>query len=136
VSTETENVWDTFSPASVIDARELDSFCFPATSDGADFKNEQHHTYDFKELGGQDPLEWLVDVEPSILPESSLPMFPDLSSQEIDACDHYSEGNIVSLDGTSQSSDSSLIHESALINMVDPSVTVQSLLLLPQGIEE
>ena len=63
-------------------------------------------------------------------------MFPDLSTQEIDACDHYSEGNIVSEDGTSQSSDSSLIHEAALINIVDPSVTVQSLLLLPQGIEE
>lgn len=131
----TDCVWNAFSPTAVVDTCELDSFCFPSASAGEDYKSE-HNTYDFKELGGQDPLEWLVDVEPSILPESSLPMFPDLSTQEIDVCDHFSEGNIVSEDGSSQSSDSSLIHESALNTIVDPSVTVQSLLLLPEGIEE
>jgi len=61
-----------------------------------------------------DALEWLVDADASILPESSLPLFPDLS-----------------MGGADLEMPASMINEAALGTMGDPNVTVQSLLLLP-----
>lgn len=117
-----------------------------ATDDVQAASNDADAFYDF----GQDPLEWLVDAEPSILPESSLPIFPDLSSTGGNNDSSSQQQQQVSLlqqkqlqqqqpgiveNSTSSSSSSEdeedAIVDAALNTMVDPTLTVQSLFMLP-----
>jgi hypothetical protein len=60
----------------------------------------------------EDPLEWLVDDldTQQYLPESSLPMFPDFAEQPV-----------------SESSQSYLVEDALLNNMIDPGITLQTL---------
>ena len=109
--------------------------------------------FDFKDLG-QDPLEWLIEAEPSILPESSLPVFPDLSPSTVppstaqtqpvlepnvhqmpivDSAESSEEDdNHLVEDTHSSSSAESYVNENILNSIVDPNVTVQSLFLMPE----
>ena len=72
--------------------------------------NEAVVTMDIQEFQ-EDPLEWLVDLDAQqYLPESSLPMFPEL------------------VEAAPVPPVTSCIVEDALMNnMVDPNVTLQSL---------
>jgi hypothetical protein len=124
-----ETSWSAFSPTGVAEANELyDVFHGYASKEAAD------DGFDFTGLA-QDPLAWLVDAEPSILPESSLPVFPDLSSGGDDG--HFMETDQIEPhiveDSTSHTSagDHSAIDESILNSIADPNVTVQSLFLPP-----
>lgn len=101
--------------------------------------------YDFNKELGQDPLEWLVEAEPSILPESSLPIFPDLSSSSTgesngDSCQHEVLSSLQQQQApklvengssSSEEDEDDAIVDAALSTMVDPTLTVQSLFLLP-----
>jgi SHAQKYF class myb-like DNA-binding protein len=104
--------------------------------------------YDFKGLG-QDPLEWLVEAEPSILPESSLPIFPDLSTTGENNNDDTSQQQhqvsassslqpqqqqpeiVENSTSSSEDDDEDAIVDAALNTMADPTLTVQSLFMLP-----
>ena len=113
MSSDSHTAW-TDSPHGVADTTsEFDIF------DTMISTGEKHdEVFDFKELGvHQDPLEWLVEAEPSILPESSLPVFPDLTTTT--NMQHVVEET------------ESHVSEDILNSIVDPNVTVQSLFLLP-----
>ena len=83
---------------------------------------------EFQQQLGQDPLEWLMDAaEPSMLPESSLPIFPELSSSEPENSMDFPQAlSTVSDDDTLNNTTEGVV-DAALNNMVDPSVTLQSL---------
>lgn len=105
--------------------------CYDIFQQATSVKDSTEDIYDFGAFG-QDPLEWLVDAEPSILPESSLPVFPDLSTGDVD---QQGELHVVE-DATSEgSSDYVMIEESILSNIADPNISVQSLFLPPSLLE-
>ena len=97
-------------------------------------KNAEENLYDFRGFG-EDPLEWLIETEPSMLPESSLPIFPDLSSGDDGQGQYYLQANPPLneslVGGTSSELEPSVVDDAVLNNIVDPAVTVQSLFLLP-----
>ena len=75
-------------------------------------------------LDGEDPLAWLVDVDTQqYLPDSSLPMFPDLNSDQ----------TISSSLAPSLEKKDDMIQDALANNMVDANVTLQSLLSAPVG---
>jgi hypothetical protein len=97
---------------------------------------DHHHycdeeLYDFKGLG-QDPLEWLLENadEPCILPESSLPIFPDLNHQGDDDDDVVDDDDDDQGTATSML-EQSVVNEAVLNTIADPTVSVQSLFLPP-----
>jgi hypothetical protein len=115
-----------------MDTNQFDAFQVASTA-----KEEAgEDIYDFQGFG-QDPLEWLIDAEPSILPESSLPMFPDLSSGGDD--NNFGEGHVVedysSYSSTDATEPSDIVSDDILNSIADPNVTVQSLFLLPDAVE-
>ncbi len=75
-------------------------------------------------LDGEDPLAWLVDVDTQqYLPDSSLPMFPDLNNDQ----------TINSSLAPSLEKKDDMIQDALANNMVDTTVTLQSLLSAPAG---
>ena len=134
-----ESSWScTISPSGVADViDQLDGFHALPTHDPNKLTTADagENVYDFKGLG-QDPLEWLVDAEPSMLPESSLPMFPDLSSTTTTTDNdhvmllpdenHHHAAVDEMLEATS------VVNDAVLNSIADPTVTVQSLFLLPE----
>jgi hypothetical protein len=115
-----------------MDTNEFDAFQVASTA-----KEAGEDIYDFQDFG-QDPLEWLIDAEPSILPESSLPIFPDLSSSGGDD-NNFGDGHVVedysSHSSTDATEPSDIVSDDILNSIADPNVTVQSLFLLPDDVE-
>lgn len=139
-SLSSDSGWSTFSPSAVTDTHDFFDPFPQGNGLAVGEVTPEEQLYDFKDLG-QDPLEWLVDAEPSFLPESSLPLFPDLSSNGGDDGHHHYQappppetfgGEAAVVEDSSYSVSSASSYEIALNNIVDPNVTVQSLFLLPE----
>lgn len=126
-STGSEN-WSTVSPNNVaVELIEFDPYSVPNPVP-MDPIAEHSVTYDLQDLG-EDPLEWLVDIDTQqYLPESSLPAFPDLGETCRAAESHHSMGPVPDPIAPTLQADMNMV-EDAVLNMVDPHVTMQSLFL-------
>jgi hypothetical protein len=104
--------WSTISPNTVVQLVEM-----PA-SNGDDTMDEW------------DPLEWLIETDgtQNYLPESSLPIFP------------FSDDKLIVPDDDEEPSaemrEMDLVQDAILNNMVDPNVTMQSLFLPEDEMDE
>lgn len=148
------STWGKYSPSAVSESSEsYDDNAIPTLEPSTAKSIEAAiAAYDFKSLDEQDPLEWLVEqAEPSILPESSLPVFPDLkSAADAEPSMQYhtlpynsyptatAEDDDDDVKAVSDASSTGTLHaadiaETFLENIADPNVTVQSLFLMPDS---
>lgn len=118
-STSSDN-WSAVSPTCVTDTIDLHN-----PIDKAAVAIEVPGAEQF-EIIGDDPLEWLIETDThQFLPESSLPLFPDLSQDKV-VCEHM----VLEAKNTSaQEQSANSMVEDAISNMTDTSITMKSLFL-------